>query len=59
MLEIQLTVPGREAQRRHIERGRYTIGRSLGADIRLRHPSVARRNALISVDDGETLLIDM
>jgi pilus assembly protein CpaF len=59
MLEIQLTVPGREAQRRHIERGRYTIGRSLGADIRLRHPSVARRHALLSVDDGETLLIDM
>ena len=59
MLEIQLTVPGREAQRRHIERGRYTIGRSLSADIRLRHPSVARRHALLSVDDAETLLIDM
>jgi pilus assembly protein CpaF len=59
MLEIQLTVPGCAAQTRRIELGRYTIGRGLGADIRLRHPSVARRHALISVEESESLVIDM
>ncbi|MFL6618339.1 MAG: ATPase, T2SS/T4P/T4SS family [Povalibacter sp.] len=59
MLEIQLNVPGCAAQTRRIDRGRYTIGRGLGADIRLRHPSVARRHALLSVDGAETLVIDM
>ncbi len=58
MLEIQLNVPGCALQTRRIERGRYTIGRGLGADIRLRHPSVARRHLLLSVDDAEMLVID-
>ncbi len=58
MLEIQLNVPGCAAQTRRIERGRYTIGRGMGADIRLRHPSVARRHALLSVDDAQMLVID-
>jgi pilus assembly protein CpaF len=59
VLEIQLNVPGCAVQTRRIERGRYTIGRGLGADIRLRHPSVARRHALLSVDAAESLVFDM
>ena len=59
MLEIQLNVPGCAVQTRRIDRGRYTIGRGLGADIRLRHPSVARRHALLSVDAAESLVFDM
>jgi len=59
VLEIQLNVPGRAAQVRRVDRGRYTIGRGISADIRLKHPSVARRHALLSVDDAETLVVDM
>jgi len=59
VLEIQLTVPGSTAQLRRMQPGRYTIGRGLGADIRLRHDSVARRHALLSVQDGETVVVDV
>ena len=59
MLEIQLRVPGCAVQTRRVAPGRYTIGRGMGADIRLRHPSVARRHALLSVDESETVLMDM
>ncbi len=59
MLEIQLHVPGCAAQSRRVEPGRYTIGRGLGADIRLRHDSVARRHALLCVQDGETVVMDV
>jgi pilus assembly protein CpaF len=59
MLEIQFTVPGRAATVRQLEIGRYTIGRGLGSDIRLRHDSVAKRHALLSVEDEQTLLIDV
>ncbi|HEY6643033.1 ATPase, T2SS/T4P/T4SS family [Povalibacter sp.] len=58
MLEIQLNVPGCAAQLRRVEPGRYTIGRGLGADIRLKHDSVARRHALLCVQEGETLVMD-
>jgi pilus assembly protein CpaF len=59
VLEIQLNIPGCAVQLRRIEPGRYTIGRGLGADIRLRHDSVARRHALLSVQDGETVVMDV
>jgi len=59
MLEIQFNVPGRAATVRQLEIGRYTIGRGLGSDIRLRHDSVAKRHALLSVEDEQTLLIDV
>jgi pilus assembly protein CpaF len=59
VLEIQFNVPGHAATVRELEIGRYTIGRGLGADIRLRHESVAKRHALLSVEDEETLLIDV
>lgn len=59
MLDIQLTIPGCTMQSRRIDPGRYTIGRGLGADIRLKHDSVARRHALLCVQDGETLVVDV
>lgn len=59
MLEIQFNVPGSACQVRRFESGRYTIGRGFGADIRLKHDSVARRHALLSVEDGQTLLFDV
>ncbi len=59
MLDIQLTIPGCTPQSRRIEPGRYTIGRGLGADIRLKHDSVARRHALLCVQEGETLVVDV
>ncbi len=59
MLEIQLNVPGCAVQLLRIKPGRYTIGRGLRADIRLKHPSVARRHALLSVNRSETLVVDI
>lgn len=59
MLEIQINIPGCAAQLRRLEFGRYTIGRSFGADIRLKHDSVARRHALLSVEEDRSRLIDV
>jgi len=50
MLEIQCNVPGQGPLQRKLECGQYTIGRGLGADIRLRHDSVAKRHALLSIE---------
>ena len=60
MLEIECNIPGERAlQRRTLEFGQYTIGRAFGADIRLKHDSVAKRHALLTIDDEETLLHDV
>ncbi|MBB6093026.1 pilus assembly protein CpaF [Povalibacter uvarum] len=59
MLEIQLQVPGCPVQTRQIDVGRYSIGRGFGADIRLRHDSVARRHALLSIAEDAALLTDI
>jgi pilus assembly protein CpaF len=39
--------------------GQYTIGRGLGADIRLKHDSVAKRHAVLRISDEETVLHDV
>jgi pilus assembly protein CpaF len=59
MLEIEWSVPGRDAQQRRLEFGQYTIGRGLGADIRLKHDSVAKRHAVLRISDEETVLHDV
>ncbi len=59
MLEIQFNVPGQLCQTRRFVLGEYTIGRSFGADIRLKHDSVARRHALLSIEDGQTFIRDL
>ncbi|MGH8175588.1 MAG: ATPase, T2SS/T4P/T4SS family [Steroidobacter sp.] len=59
MLEIQFSVPGRSPHTRRLDFGQYTIGRGLTADIRLRHDSVAKRHALLSIEGGQTLLKDL
>jgi pilus assembly protein CpaF len=59
MLEIECTIPGQGRLQRRLEFGEYTIGRGLGADIRLKHDSVAKRHAVLRIDDDETVLQDV
>jgi pilus assembly protein CpaF len=59
MLEVQWNVPGQTTYQRRLEFGEYTIGRGLGADIRLRHESVAKRHAVLCIDDEYTSLRDL
>ncbi len=59
MLEVQWNVPGQRANQRRLEFGHYTIGRGLGADIRLKHDSVAKRHAMLCIDDEHTSLRDL
>jgi pilus assembly protein CpaF len=59
MLEVQWNVPGQTTSQRRLEFGEYTIGRGLGADIRLRHESVAKRHAVLCIDDDHTSLRDL
>lgn len=59
MLDIQIVIPGEKPVARRLNTGHYVIGRSLGADIRLKHSSVARRHAIISVDATRVQLRDV
>ena len=59
MLEIQFNVPGQEVKNRRLHFGEYTIGRGFGADIRLKHDSVAKRHALLRIEDGQTFMRDL
>jgi pilus assembly protein CpaF len=59
MLEIECNIPGQGRLQRRLEFGEYTIGRGLGADIRLKHDSVAKRHAVLRIDDDETVLQDV
>ena len=59
MLEVQLAVPGLPAHRQELKIGNYTIGRAIGADVRLRHDSVAKRHALLSVEQGRCMMRDL
>jgi pilus assembly protein CpaF len=60
MLEIECIVPGENTPlRRRLPVGQYTIGRGLGADIRLKHGSVAKRHAVLCVDEEESVLQDL
>ena len=59
MLEVQWNVPGQTTYQRRLEFGEYTIGRGLGADIRLRHESVAKRHAVLCIDDEHTSLREL
>jgi pilus assembly protein CpaF len=59
MLEVQWNVPGQTTSQRRLEFGEYTIGRGLGADIRLRHESVAKRHAVLCIDDEHTSLREL
>ncbi len=59
MLEVQLAVPGFPAHRQTLAEGNYTIGRALAADVRLRHDSVAKRHAMLSIEPGRCLMRDL
>src|SRR5688500_5820283 len=54
MIELELVVPGRNRVRRRFELGSYVIGRALSVDVRLKHDSVAKRHAQLTVT-GEQL----
>jgi pilus assembly protein CpaF len=59
MIEIEFSVPGQDRFRRRLIAGEYTIGRSLVADIRLRHESVAKRHAMLCVDETAAIVRDL
>jgi pilus assembly protein CpaF len=59
MIEVQLAVPGLPAHRQELTIGNYTIGRAIGAHVRLRHDSVAKRHALLSVERDRCLMRDL
>ena len=59
MLEVQWNVPGQGSQQRRLEFGEYIIGRGLGADIRFKHDSVAKRHAMLRIHEAETSLEDL
>src|SRR5690348_16590237 len=59
MLELQLVVPGLPSHRQKLAIGTHTIGRATGADIRLRYDSVAKRHALLCVEQGRCLMRDL
>jgi pilus assembly protein CpaF len=59
MIEVQINIPGFAAHTQQFSPGDYTIGRALGSDLRLRHDSVAKRHALLSVESGRCLLRDL
>jgi len=56
MLEIQFAVPGQDVYSQRFGVGKYSIGRGLSADIRVRHDSVAKRHALLSIAVGRILM---
>jgi pilus assembly protein CpaF len=60
MLEIECIVPGEATpQRRRLPVGEYTIGRGLGADIRFKHDSVAKRHAVLYVGEEDSVLQEL
>lgn len=59
MITLQLSIPGQLAFTRRVSRGEYTIGRGMGADIRIKHDSVSRRHAQLSVTDADTSIRDL
>lgn len=59
MIPIRFLVPGQPPFVRRLDLGRYTIGRGLGADIRLKHESVSRRHAQLSVTETDVSIADL
>lgn len=59
MINIRIRIPGEPAQLRSFGVGHHAIGRGLTADLRLRHPSVARRHALLRVSTGDAHVFDL
>src|SRR5512138_1159633 len=60
MLDVCLTIPGEPPIHRSLSReGAYLIGRSLTADIRLRHESVAKRHACLRLEESGACMQDL
>ncbi len=60
MIEIRVTMPcGRQLTQILRTRGVYIIGRSLAADIRLRHESVAKKHACLRIEPDGVFLLDL
>ena len=49
MFHLEIQTPGQPASRFELPTGSYTIGRGDACRIRLRHPEVSERHALLSV----------
>jgi pSer/pThr/pTyr-binding forkhead associated (FHA) protein len=54
MIELEIIVPNRSAVRRKLDWGTYSIGRALVSDVRLKHDSVAKHHAQLTIT-GEQL----
>jgi pilus assembly protein CpaF len=59
VLEIELIVPDRNVVRRRLDWGSYSIGRALGADVRLKHESVAKQHARLTVTADQLSLSEL
>ena len=59
MIELEIKVPGRNAERRNLDLGNYTLGRGLSADIRLRDKNVNRLHARLVIEPEEYLIRDV
>ncbi len=59
MITLQFSIPGHSPFIRRLPLGEYTIGRGMGADIRVRHESVARRHAQLVVTESNTSIRDL
>jgi pilus assembly protein CpaF len=57
MLDLHIAIPGQAPTTQRVGTGRHTIGRGLGADVRLRHDSVSRRHASLEVSDEGSMSI--
>jgi hypothetical protein len=58
-MHLVIQQPGRDAQRFQIEPGLYIIGRDADCRIRLSHPDVALRHAILTVDAAGSWLEDL
>ena len=59
MISIQVSVPGHPSFTRRIPPGHHTIGRGLSASIRIKHASVSRRHAQLSITETDTSIRDI
>ena len=59
MISIQLSIPGHPPTIRRVNFGQHTIGRGLSADIRIKHDSVSRKHAQLSITETDTSIRDI
>ena len=56
---LDIAHPGQDSNRFELPPGIYTIGRSEACKIRLRHPEISERHALLTLRDSAVLIEDL